>query len=98
MIWGKKGNRNLIRENNELRVRIQKLEEENSYLKFMLEEFRGKVFGRRKRKDKSKNKEDGEGGTGIFTPKTPGAPKGHSGWFRKKPDNIDHVEEIHLKK
>lgn len=96
MIWEKKENRDIIKENNELKARVQKLEEENSYLKSLLEELRGKIFGRRKKKDK--NKENGEGDTGVVASKKPGAPKGHSGWFRKKPDKIDHVEEIHLKK
>lgn len=96
MIREKKDDRNLLREIKELRERIQKLEEENSYLKFMLEEFRGKFFGRRKKKDK--NKKDDGSDAGASASKKPGAPSGHRGWFRKKPNNIDHIEEVHLKK
>ena len=77
-----------------MKARIKRLEEENAWLKYTLEEFREKLFGRKK-KDKHKDDE----GTGQ-TPesKRPGAPEGHPGWFRKKPDTIDFIEEVKLVK
>jgi DNA-directed RNA polymerase subunit RPC12/RpoP len=95
MFWKNKNDRNLLKENEELREHVQKLEEENAYLKFMLEEFREKLFGRRKKKDN--DKKDGKGGEDP-PPKKLGAPEGHPGWYRKKPDQIDRIEEVHLEK
>jgi hypothetical protein len=95
MFWQKKGERDLLKENKELKERIQKLEEENAYLKYTLEEFREKVFkGKRKKKDKDDDHTPGE----EAQPKKPGAPTGHPGWFRKKPGYIDHIEEVRLEK
>lgn len=95
MFWKKKEERDLLKENKELKGRIQKLEEENAYLRYTLEEFREKVFrGKRKKKDKDDDHSSGE----EAQPKKLGAPMGHPGWFRKKPDHIDHIEEVRLEK
>jgi len=56
--------------------RIEELEAENRILAHELAEVRAKLFSKKaKKKDKGKRK-----------PKKRGAPKGHPGWFRKKPD------------
>ncbi len=47
MFWGKGQNRDLLNENRELHKRVKSLEEENSFLKFKLQEFYEKMFGRR---------------------------------------------------
>jgi len=93
MFWKKK--RDLLKENKELKERIQKLEEENAYLKYNLEEFREKVFGGKRKK---KDKDDDDKHSQEAPAKKLGAPLGHKGWFRKKPDHIDHTEEVTLKK
>ena len=94
MFWKKKENSDLLKENKELKERVKRLEEENAYLKYNLEEFREKFFG-----GKKKNKHKDGDGTGLSPElKKPGAPTGHPGWFRKKPDHIDHIEEVRLKK
>lgn len=96
MFWKKKDEEDLLRENKDLKERIQRLEEENAYLKYTLEEFREKTFGgkRKKKKDKDDDHPSGQ----EAPPKKLGAPKGHIGWFRKKPDHVDHIEEVKLKK
>lgn len=65
----------------------QDLERENKELKLQLQELRAKYYGRKKKK---------EGQTLAFagTPKKKGAPFGHPGWFRKKPDCVDETEVI----
>jgi hypothetical protein len=52
-----------------------------------LKELRDKYFGRKKKQ----KKEEFEA---KKNPKKKGAPKGHPGWCRKKPDHIDEVEII----
>lgn len=96
MFWKKKDGEDLLKENKELKERIKRLEEENAYLKYTLEEFREKTFGgkRKKKKDKDDDNPSGQ----EAPPKKLGAPKGHTGWFRKKPDHVDHIEEVELKK
>jgi len=95
MFWKKKDGEDLLKENKELRERIQRLEEENAYLKYTLEEFREKTFGgKRKKKDKDDDPPFGQ----EAHPKKLGAPKEHVGWFRKKPGHIDHIEAVRLKK
>ena len=93
MFWKKKNGIDLLKENKDLKERVKRLEEENAYLKYSLEEFREKIFGRKRKKDKDDNDPKPEA-----PPKKVGAPTGHKGWFRKKPDHIDHVEEVRLKK
>lgn len=97
MFWKKGQNPDLLKENRELRKRVHVLEEENSHLKFKLQEFYEKIFGRRKKKKKDRKDDDQDSGTKP-EPKKPGAPKGHQGWFRKKPDHIDYIKEVQLKK
>ena len=93
MFWKPENDKDLLKENKELKERIKRLEEENAYLKYTLEEFREKIFGRKRKKDKDDDNPKPEA-----PPKKLGAPKGHPGWFRKKPDHIDHIEEVRLKK
>ena len=68
----------------------EKLKEENAYLKFKLEESQSKRY----KSKKIKPPDD--------TPPAPSSPKkrgglfGHIGWFRKKPDRIDRIEELRL--
>ena len=46
MFWKKKEEDALLKENKELKERIKHLEEEVAYLKYNLEEFREKTFGK----------------------------------------------------
>lgn len=96
MFWKNKKDRDLLKENKELKERIKRLEEEVAYLKYNLEEFREKTFGKNRKKKKDEE-DDNQSGEGIQTKKL-GAPAGHTGWFRKKPGHIDHIEEVTLKK
>jgi transposase len=93
MFWKKKEERNLLKENKDLKERVKHLEEEVAYLQYTLEEFREKTFGKKKggHKDNSKGAPPPES-------KKPGAPTGHTGWFRKKPGHIDRIEEVRLQK
>lgn len=67
----------------------KKLQEENAYLKFELEQFKSKVY------KKKSGKDDPPPTTGVL-PKKRGGLFGHTGWFRKKPDKIDRIEEVRL--
>lgn len=92
MFWKPKNDKDLLKENKDLKERVKRLEEEIAYLKYNLEEFREKTFGKKKNKPKDNPPQ-------VPTePKKLGAPKGHPGWFRKKPDHIDHIEEVKLEK
>jgi hypothetical protein len=93
MFWPKRHGEELLKENRLLKERLQKLEEENAYLKFKLREFQDKIFGK-KRKKRHKDDEDID----RPKPKKPGAPKGHTGWFRRKPRHIDYIKEVKLNK
>ncbi len=66
--------------------RIKDLEAENRLLKEELCQLRTKLFGH-KAKDKGKKDAKKE-------PRKRGAPKGHTGWFRKVPKKIDKVVEL----
>lgn len=73
-----------------LKAENEKLKEENAYLKFRLDE-----IGSKRYKPKRKPPDD--------TPPVPPTPPkrrgglfGHMGWFRKKPKNIDRIEEARL--
>jgi hypothetical protein len=69
----------------------QKLKEENAYLRFELEELRSKRY--------KSNKKRPPGDSNIpAPPKKKGGLFGHIGWFRKKPDKIDRIEEVRLDK
>ena len=87
MFWDKKD-----RQIKELKECVQKLQEENAYLKFKLLEFQDKAFKRKKKR------RDDDDNSGKPQPKKLGAPKGHTGWFRRKPKHIDYTEEVSLKK
>jgi len=65
------------------------LKEENAYLRFELEELRAKRY-----KSGRKKPLDNNSPAGI--PKKRGGLFGHIGWFRKKPDRIDRIEEVRL--
>jgi hypothetical protein len=67
--------------------RCDVLERENKELKLQLKELRDKYFGRKKKQQKEKFE-------AKKNPKKKGAPYGHPGWFRPKPDHIDEVEVI----
>lgn len=67
----------------------KKLQEENAYLKFELEQLKGKVYKKRGGKD---NPPPPAGAP----PKKRGGLFGHTGWFRKKPEKIDRIEEVRL--
>lgn len=92
MFWRPKNEKDLLKENKDLKECVKRLEEEIAYLKYNLEEFREKTFG--KKKNKPKNDPTSQ----APEPKKLGAPLGHPGWFRKKPDQIDHIEEVELEK
>jgi transposase len=71
---------------------IEKLKEELAYIRFELDDLRSKRYksGRKKPPDD--------------TPPAPPSPKkrgglfGHVGWFRKKPKQIDRIEEVRIDK
>ena len=67
--------------------RCDVLERENKELKLQLKELRDKYLGRKKKKEKERFETKAN-------PKKKGAPLGHPGWYRKKPDHIDEVEVI----
>lgn len=72
--------------------RIEDLEEQLAYIKFELDDLRSKRY-------KSGRKKPPDG-----TPPAPPSPKnrgglfGHVGWFRKKPKQIDRIEEVRINK
>lgn len=68
-------------------VCFRALERENKELKLQLKELREKYYGRKKKKEREQLQTQAE-------PKKKGAPKGHPGWFRPKPNYIDEVEVI----
>ena len=73
-----------------LKEENERLKEENAYLKFELEELRSKRY----KSGKKKPPEDT--GTPPPVPKKRGGLFGHIGWFRKKPEKIDRIEEVRL--
>jgi len=68
----------------------ERLKEENAYLKFKLEEFNAKRY------KSNKTPPPDAGASEPSPPKKPGGKPGHPGWFRKKPEKIDRVEDVHL--
>ncbi len=82
----------IIVELSRLREENERLKEENAYLKFKLEEFNAKRY-------KSNKTPPADGGAQEASPpKKPGGKPGHPGWFRKKPEKIDRVEDVHLER
>jgi regulator of replication initiation timing len=67
------------------------LKEENAYLKFQLKELQDKIYKKKSKKIHPSPPTDKP------LPKKRGAPFGHLGWFRKKPDRVGCVEEVRLK-
>ncbi len=63
-------------------------------MKFQIKELQDKVFKKKKKKDDV----DPKGPKKPKSKKKRGAPFGHLGWFRKKPDKIDRTEEVTLEK
>lgn len=72
---------------------IKILEEENAYLKYQIKELQDKVFKKKKKKKDDDNHDETKKSK---SKKKRGAPLGHLGWFRKKPDKIDRTEEVTL--
>lgn len=69
--------------------KVKTLEEENRLLKLQLKEFREKFFKKNKRKEDEEDEKKPP-------PKKRGAPKGHPGTTRKKPDHVDKHVDVHL--
>lgn len=66
----------------------KKLKEENAYLKFELQELRSKQYKTGKKPPPGKPE--------APIPKKKGGLLGHIGWFRKKPERIDRIEEVRM--
>lgn len=81
--------RQLKGKNECLNEKVKTLEEENRLLKLQLKEYRDKFFKKNKRKDPEEDEEK-------RPPKKRGAPKGHPGITRKKPDHVDKHIDVHL--
>ncbi|MBI3231524.1 MAG: IS66 family transposase [Candidatus Doudnabacteria bacterium] len=69
---------------------VKELEAENRILKYDLAEMRNKWFSRKSKKKKAGEEEK--------EPKKKGAPVGHPGWYRKKPERIDKVKHVNPEK
>jgi len=70
-------------------IYISRLERENEELKAKLKALHQRQFkAHKKSKKENEDNEDGTNGTASKN-KRRGAPRGHPGWFRRKPDHID---------
>ena len=69
---------------------IKELRDENRQLKLMIKEFQEKFYKKHKRKEPDEDEEQ-------KPPKKRGAPKGHPGTTRKKPDHVDEHVDVYLK-
>lgn len=67
--------------------KIESLEGENDILKNEVKNLRGKLYGRKSKKDKQKKQEK--------TKKKRGSPVGHPGWSRKVPDKVDEIVDVY---
>lgn len=76
--------------NERLAQKIKTLAEQNRLLKLQLEEYRQKFF--KKGEGKDRDQEDRP----PRRPKKRGAPKGHPGTTRKKPDRVDEHVDVRL--
>ena len=74
-----------------LKEENERLKEENAYLKFELEELKSKRY-----KSNRKKPPDDTPAPPITPAKKRGGLFGHIGWFRKRPERIDRVEDIKL--
>jgi transposase len=72
-----------------LKEENERLREENAYLRFELEELRAKRY-------KTGKKPPSSDAPPAPAPKKKGGLFGHLGWFRRKPDKIDRIEEVKL--
>jgi len=73
--------------------RIADLESENEDLKAKLKALHNRQFKAGK-KPSPKNSEEPDNAQPALKKKKRGVPKGHPGWFRRKPDHIDKVIDI----
>jgi hypothetical protein len=73
--------------------RIADLESENEDLKAKLKALHNRQFKAGK-KPSPKNSEEPDNAQPALKKKKLGVPKGHPGWFRRKPDHIDKVIDI----
>ncbi len=80
----------IIAEISRLSTENERLKEENAYLKFKLEEFNAKRY------KSNKTPPPDAGVAHPSPPKKRGGKFGHLGWFRKKPEKIDRVEDVVL--
>lgn len=76
------------------RKRIEDLEEQLAYIKFKLEDMQSKRY----KSKKIKPPDDTQAPPAPSSPKKRGGLFGHVGWFRKKPKEIDRIEEVKLDK
>jgi transposase len=67
-----------------MRQAIAQLTKTNQTLTFQLKELKDKYYGRKKKKHEESSRR----------PRKKGAPVGHLGWYRKKPDHIDEIEVV----
>jgi len=75
----------------ELEKENERLKEENAYLRFELEELKSKRY-------KSNKKNPPLDKPFTPRPKKKGGLFGHTGWFRKKPQQIDKIEDVTMNK
>lgn len=75
--------------NESLNEKLKTLEEENRLLKLQLKEYREKFFKKNKPAEADEDQ-------GKPPPRKRGAPKGHPGTTRKKPDRVDKHVDVHL--
>lgn len=73
---------------------IEKLKEELAYIRFEIEELRSKRY----KSGRSKPPDDTLNPSGTPPTKKRGGLFGHIGWFRKKPKEINRIEEVRLDK
>jgi len=79
----------ILKKELDLKIKqIKELEAQNSLIKAELAQVRTILFGRKTKLKKDKEK---------ALAKKKGAPKGHRGWFRQVPKNIDKEIELHPK-
>jgi hypothetical protein len=81
-----------------LKERLKQLEGENATLKCDLQDFRERYWlkGKKKKSDQAHGSDPGDSEDPI--PKKRGAPVGHPGWYREKPEKIDHIALVKLEK
>ncbi len=73
--------------------KIAELEKENEQLRAKLKMIHQRQFKANRKKDKKTDEDTKEAATQNNNKKR-GAPKGHPGWFRRKPDHVDQVISV----